>query len=87
LDRLSRMAYPSLVTSRNSEGDMGRLMGETKRRTAQGVVAANFRRAEEALRVLEEYGKVLSPQSVAGFKALRFRLYLDEKRGFLRSES
>jgi thiamine-phosphate pyrophosphorylase len=82
LDRLTRAAYPRLVSSRDSAADMGRRMGEVRRRTAEGLVAANFRRVEEALRVLEEYGKLLSPRSAAAFKALRFRLYIAEKTVF-----
>jgi thiamine-phosphate pyrophosphorylase len=44
-----------------------------------GLVAANFRRVEEALRVLEEYGKVLSPRAAGGFKRIRFDMYTLEK--------
>ena len=79
LDRITRAAYPSLIQSRDSARDPGRLWAETKRRTPRGLVAANFRRAEEALRVLEEYGKVLSPRAAGRFKKLRFELYAAEK--------
>lgn len=79
LDRVTRAAYPRLVNSRDSGGDLGRQMKEAARRTAEGLVAANFRRVEEALRVLEEYGKVLSPHSAGVFKGLRFEMYIAEK--------
>lgn len=79
LDRATRAAYPALIQSRDSAGDPGRCLAETKRRTPRGLVAANFRRAEEALRVLEEYGKVLSPRAAGRFKKLRFELYTAEK--------
>ena len=79
LDRLTRRAYPRLVRARDSVRDPGRTIPEKKKRTASGLVAANFRRVEEALRVLEEYGKVLSPAASSGFKKFRYRLYSAEK--------
>lgn len=79
LDEATRKAYPALVSSRDSQADAGRSIPETKRRDFKGLVAANFRRAQEALRVLEEYGRVLSPRAVARFKAVRYRLYDLEK--------
>lgn len=79
LDKATRAAYPRLVAARESEKDIGRRTPEKGRRDGRGLVAANFRRAEEALRVLEEYGKVLSPAAAPRFKALRYRLYALEK--------
>ncbi len=79
LDKITRAAYPKLVSARDSAGDPGRTVPEKKRRDWKGLVAANFRRAEEALRVLEEYGKTFSPVSPARFKYLRYRLYVAEK--------
>jgi thiamine-phosphate pyrophosphorylase len=80
LDRATRAAYPALVGARDSRSDAGRLLPEKKKRSPQGLIAANFRRAQEALRVLEEYGKVLSPGAAGRFKALRYRLYTAEKK-------
>ncbi|MBK6880212.1 MAG: hypothetical protein IPN65_02420 [Elusimicrobia bacterium] len=85
LDRITRRAYPALVASRDSAADLGRRMKETRRRTPSGLVAANFRRVEEALRVLEEYGKVLSPRASGGFKPIRFEMYMLEKEVLKRS--
>jgi thiamine-phosphate pyrophosphorylase len=79
LDRVTRRAYPKLVAARDSGSDMGRRRPERARRDARGLVAANFRRAEEAVRVLEEYGKVFSPAAASRFKAIRYRLYAAEK--------
>jgi thiamine-phosphate pyrophosphorylase len=79
LDKITRAAYPRLVSARESAGDMGRKIPETRRRSWEGLVAANFRRCQEALRVLEEYGKVFSPQASSDFKHLRFQLYTIEK--------
>jgi thiamine-phosphate pyrophosphorylase len=79
LDRVTRRSYPRLVAARDSGADPGRRVPEATKRTWFGLVAANFRRVEEALRVLEEYGKVFSPRGVGEMKALRYRLYVLEK--------
>ncbi len=79
LDKATRTAYPRLVAGRESTHDMGRRMKEGQSRDWPGLVAANFRRAQEALRVLEEYGKVFSPHAAA-FKKIRFQLYMAEKK-------
>src|SRR5262245_17637427 len=78
LDAAPRAAYPRLVAARDSAADPGRVIAESGRRDWKGLVAANFRRAQEALRVLEEYGKVVSPGAAARFKELRYRLYAAE---------
>ena len=44
------------------------------------LLAANFKRVEEALRVLEEYGRVLAPGAVKKAQALRFQVYSWEKK-------
>lgn len=80
LDRATRTAYPKLVSGRESAADLGRRMAEGKSRDWPGLVAANFRRVQEALRVLEEYGKVFSPGASETFKAMRFRIYANEKK-------
>ena len=80
LDRATRAAYPQLVSGRESAADLGRRMAEGKSRDWPGLVAANFRRVQEALRVLEEYGKVFSPGASETFKAMRFRMYANEKK-------
>lgn len=39
------------------------------------VLQANFCRIQEALRVLEEYGKLVRPELAAGSKQMRYRVY------------
>lgn len=80
LDAVARAAYPKLVAARDSAGDEGRAVPEVKKKDFRGLVVSNFRRSQEALRVLEEYGKVLSPQAVGRFKKIRFQLYDAEKQ-------
>jgi thiamine-phosphate pyrophosphorylase len=67
-----------LLSFRDSEGDVGAdSMGslEKKRADLNSVVQANLRRSQEAMRVLEEFGKLINPDSAKSFKKIRFRLY------------
>ncbi len=81
VDSLVRSHYKTLLENRDVAADSGR----TNRAApyAGGVsdlVAANFKRCEEALRVLEEYGRVMSVSTVKKTQALRFQVYQWEKR-------
>jgi thiamine-phosphate pyrophosphorylase len=72
-----------LLTFRDSEKDVGAGgMGslEKKRADLSSIVQANLRRAEEATRVLEEFGKLINPDSAKAFKRIRFKLYTLEQR-------
>jgi hypothetical protein len=67
-----------LLSFRDSEKDVGAdSMGalEKKRADLKSIVKANLRRAQEATRVLEEFGKLINPDSAKSFKNIRFRLY------------
>ena len=80
---LQKAAAPSirqLVEARDSVNDSGREMKEYPRASLSDVVAANLKRAQEAMRVLEEYGKVYFPETAGSFKKIRYQLYLEEKR-------
>jgi thiamine-phosphate pyrophosphorylase len=85
--RITKIAQESfeqdkLLFFRDSEGDVGaKGMGkmEGKRKDIAGVVQANLRRAQEALRVLEEFGKLVQKDSAEKFKRVRFRIYTLEK--------
>jgi thiamine-phosphate pyrophosphorylase len=65
------------ILSRRSETDLGRRdrFDKAKRRNLEDVLLANFKRAEESARVLEEVLKVAEPALAGKFKAVRFRLY------------
>jgi thiamine-phosphate pyrophosphorylase len=80
LHQLTASKYKDLIRSRESETDSGRKMKEGGRRSVSDVVSANLRRAQEAVRVLEEYSKVFSPQAAGEFKKVRYQLYIQEKR-------
>ena len=67
---------------RNTIGDVGTELstpGERHRHSMADLVTANCRRVQEALRSLEEFGKLLSPDFAAGCKQLRYRAYTVEK--------
>lgn len=80
LHRVTASAYETLVLARDTDGDAGRVIKEPDRRTMKGLISANLRRAQEAVRVLEEYSKVFSPKAAAQLKVIRFKLYQEEKK-------
>jgi len=77
---ITESIYPMLVCGRDAQSDMGRKIKESARKDIFSLTAANFRRVQEALRVLEEYSKVLLPSAAKEFKSLRFVAYTLEKR-------
>lgn len=79
LTEITKKNYPSLIKSRNSVGDAGRAILEHKRKNLKDLMIANFRRVEEALRVLEEYSRLISVSAGSRFKDIRFRTYDCEK--------
>jgi thiamine-phosphate pyrophosphorylase len=74
---------PSLLDeSRDTLHDVGTGItspGEMVRQSPADVARVNFKRLQEALRSLEEFGKVLAPQLVAGLEAIRYRAYTVER--------
>ncbi len=76
-----RRLRKQVILSRQSETDLGRgdRFDRTKRKSLEDVLLANFKRAEESARVLEEVLKVAEPGLAGKFKAARFRLYDLEK--------
>ena len=64
--------------ARDTPGDPGTELThpQEQQRTSIGVLLqANFCRVEEALRVLEEYGKLYHPKMGGAFKQMRYRVY------------
>lgn len=81
LDRLVRAHYQTLLKHRDVATDSGRKNRALPHQEGVAdLLAANFKRCEEALRVLEEYGRVLSPRAVAEFQEIRFEVYAWEKK-------
>jgi hypothetical protein len=71
-----------IVTSRDIERDVGKgtIPSERKRKGVGDVFYANAQRVKESLRVLEEFGKVVSPVASEKFKLLRYSIYELEKK-------
>jgi len=71
-----------LIAARESDADVGATEPkgtESARSDMLHIVTANLRRSQEALRVLEEYSKLVSTEACARFKRLRFESYTLEK--------
>jgi thiamine-phosphate pyrophosphorylase len=79
LHSITALSYKFLVSARESEADAGRAIKEGTRASLAAVVGANIRRAEEAVRVLEEYSKVFSAKAAPRFKKIRYKIYTLEK--------
>lgn len=72
----------SLVDKRDTVGDVGTslsIQSETTRQDASQVALTAAKRLQEALRVLEEYGKVESPEAARIIEKIRYESYTMEK--------
>lgn len=69
-----------LIMARDSLQDVGSNLQEEKREKVDALIEANFKRVEEALRSLEEYGKLIFPFWGEKFRSLRFQVYNLEKK-------
>ena len=75
---LAKWHAPELRAARNTPGDLGTELThpqEETRDSIQQVLQVNFCRVQEALRVLEEYGKVYSTEMAAAVKQMRYQVY------------
>ena len=80
---LAHWHKPEIRAARDTPGDPGVELThpqEAQRASLQQVLQANFCRVEEALRVLEEYGKLHSLEMGAAFKQMRYQVYTLESR-------
>jgi thiamine-phosphate pyrophosphorylase len=71
-----------ILSSRDSAKDVGKHSypdTEAQRAGIRQIITSNIKRAEEAARVLEEFGKLSSKEAGKTFKAIRFELYDIEK--------
>jgi len=81
-EALGGLPAESLLRSRDTLSDVGTAIStpsEIVRRSAADVAHAAFKRAQEAVRSLEEFSKLLSPVAAARFERLRYELYTLEK--------
>lgn len=74
---------------RDTLGDVGAqnsTASETSRCSAADVATASLRRVAEAMRSIEEYGKLVDTELAADVEQLRYRLYTLEKAATLASD-
>lgn len=79
---LASFPTSGLIASRDTLGDVGtsiRTSAEVRRDSPRDVLVANLKRSQEAVRTLEEFGKVISPDTAEPLGRLRYRLYTLEK--------
>ena len=76
--------YEQMLNARDSVKDSGRKAKEQSRQNLKNIVTANFKRAQESLRVLEEYSKIIDFNIALKYKALRYEVYTIEKRMLLK---
>jgi len=74
--------YQALLKARNSNGDVGRKLRvkDKSRISLKDIEIANFKRAQESSRVLEELFKIYSDRISSEFQSIRFRIYSLEKK-------
>ncbi len=78
---LSQWHSPEIRAARDTPNDPGTELThpqEAQRASLDAVLRSNFCRTQEALRVLEEYGKLYSQEMAASCKQMRYRVYVLE---------
>ncbi|NQY24237.1 MAG: thiamine-phosphate pyrophosphorylase [Campylobacteraceae bacterium] len=73
--------YNELLDARDIKNDVLKktTSSEQKRENLKSILIANFKRAQESARVLEELTKLLTTNKSEVFKAIRYELYDLEK--------
>lgn len=80
---LAQWHSDEMRSARNTPADPGTALthsNEETRSSIQAVLQANLCRVQEALRSIEEYGKLLSPELSQACKQLRYQTYSLESR-------
>ena len=77
-----------LLKSRDAQNDVLRptIESEMERSSVESIIIANYKRAQESSRVLEELYKVVDPSLSEKFKTIRYELYTLEKENLITSE-
>lgn len=73
--------YEALLNSRDIKNDVLKpsTASEQARKDLQSILIANFKRAQESARVLEEFTKLYDSNNSEVFKTIRYELYDLEK--------
>ncbi len=88
---LAKWHTPEMRVARHTNNDVGTDLThpqEEQRANIQQLLQANLCRIQEALRVIEEYGKLLNPEMGANFKQMRYQAYILESNllGYYRQQ-
>lgn len=89
-ESLDRLPRHELLASRDTEHDVGTTLStpaEWSRNNPLDVVAANFKRTQESLRSLEEFGKLESRPLAEAMETARYRLYTLERVAAIGADS
>src|SRR5262249_10840577 len=89
-EALTRLAPADLHAARETQHDVGTSLttpSEQTRVDVNAVAAASFGRVEQAVRSLEEYGKIIDPALAAQFEELRYAWYTLERAAAIGNES
>jgi thiamine-phosphate pyrophosphorylase len=77
------LLYEELLNSRDIKNDVLKtsISSEQTREDLNSILIANFKRAQESARVLEEFGKLIDTETTTSenFKNIRYTLYHLEK--------
>ena len=78
----------ALLHSRDAQNDVLRptIASEMERSSIESIIIANYKRAQESSRVLEEIYKVVEPELSERFKHIRYELYTLEKKNLTTDE-
>ena len=73
--------YTELLESRDIQNDVLKTStaSEQNRKDLNSILIANFKRAQDSSRVLEEFGKLIDTKTSENFKNIRYELYHLEK--------
>ncbi len=76
--------YLDLLPHRDIQNDVLKesVQSEMEREDIGGILLANYKRTQEAARVLEESFKLIDPEKSEEFKKIRYELYDLEKENF-----
>ncbi|MCM1983716.1 thiamine phosphate synthase [Lyngbya confervoides] len=80
---LAQLHQPEFRAARDTPADVGTQIThaqEQRRDNLEALLLANFARIQEALRVLEEYGKLADPELAGGCKTFRYQVYALESQ-------
>jgi thiamine-phosphate pyrophosphorylase len=90
ISALASVTTTDRLSARESTADVGPTLATppgTVRATIDDVVAASFKRLQQALRSLEEYAKLADARAAASIEPLRYRAYTLERAVCITAES